>query len=315
MQQIVLLAPNIQPEMQAALAGRYRVFDLTGHAKPKDVPGLDPANVRAVVTKGESVFGANLIDALPKLEIIANFGVGYDGIDVRTALKRGVVVTHTPDVNTDEAANTALALALAITRRICELDRFVRSGEWVKGDFPLTASLVGKTCGILGLGKIGSGIARRVEACGGRVAYHSRTRKEVAYEYFPDALSLATASSLLFVSCPGGEATRGLVDAKVLAALGSEGFLINAARGPIVDEAALIGALGAGTIAGAGLDVFENEPNVPEALRRMPNVVLTPHVGSATRETRQRMADTVLANLEKHFVGEPVVTPVPEMRA
>lgn len=313
MSAVVLLAPGIHPEMRAVLEGKYEVFDMTGYEHPEDVPNLDPGRVRALVSKGESLLGAQLMDALPNLEIIGNFGVGYDGIDVAAAIERGVMVTHTPGVLTDETANMALILALAVTRRIPQMDAFVRAGRWSSEPVALASSIVEKTAGIIGLGKIGSGIARRVEACGARVAYHDRNKLDVPYDFYPSPVELAEASDILFVSTYGGASTHHLVNAEVLNALGPKGYFVNAARGSIVDETALIAALQGGKIAGAGLDVFENEPHVPEELRAMPNVVLSPHMGSGTHETRRRMAELNAANLDCHFAGEPVMTPVPEI--
>ena len=310
----ILFAPNMQPEVQATIRPHYTVYDLTGHDHPARVPEMTPADILGVVTRGESIFGAELMDALPNLEIISNFGVGYDGIDALAAKARGVILTHTPDILTDETANTALVLALDVTRRISESDRFVRAGRWSQGAMPLATSLIDKTAGILGLGRIGRALARRLEACGMRITYSDLKQADgVDYPYYPDPISLAAASDVLFVCCYASQATRNLVDAKVLAALGPKGYLVNAARGSIVDEAALVEALEKGVIAGAGIDVFAGEPHVPPPLLAMDNVVLLPHVGSSTVETRQRMADLTLANLDRHFAGEPVLTPVPEM--
>ena len=311
----ILLAPNMQPEVQATVRPHYTLFDLTGHATPGEVPGLDATEIQGVVTRGESIFGADLMDALPNLEIISNFGVGYDGIDALAAKARGVMLTHTPDILTDETANTALVLALDVTRRISESDRFVRAGKWPGGEMPLATSIIDKTAGILGFGRIGQALARRLEASGMRIAYSDLNPAEgVDYPYHPDPVGLAAACDLLFVCCIGGAPTRNLVNAEVLTALGPAGYLINAARGSIVDEGALVAALEKGTIAGAGIDVFADEPNVPPALMAMDNVVLLPHVGSSTIETRQRMADLTLANLDRHFAGQPVLTPVPQMK-
>ncbi|MBE0529369.1 MAG: 2-hydroxyacid dehydrogenase [Rhodospirillales bacterium] len=311
----ILLAPGIQPEMRAVLDGRFEMFDMTGFDSPADVPGLDPETITAVVTKGESVFREKHIAALPNLKIIANFGVGYDGIEVQAAKARGVMVTHTPNVLTDETATTALLLALAVTRKLVVLDRLVRTGGWPTEPRELLAnSIIGKTAGIIGLGRIGKAIARRLEACGAVVAYTDPAKQDVPYAFHPDPVSLAAASDLLVVACQGGATTRHLVNAKVLDALGPEGFLVNAARGTIVDEKALIAALKEGRIAGAGLDVFENEPHVPADLWAMDNVVLMPHRGSGTHETRRRMAELCRSNLDAFFAGQPLPTPVPEMR-
>jgi len=311
----ILLAPNMQPGVKATVMPKYDTCDMTGYDSPADVPDVDAADIRGVVTRGESIFTAGMMDALPNLEIISNFGVGYDGIDALAAKARGVMLTHTPDILTDETATTALVLALDVTRRISESDRYVRAGKWPEGEMPLATSVIDKIAGIIGLGRIGRALARRVEACGMRIAYNDVEKAaDVDYAYYADPVSLAEAADVLFVCCMANESTRNLVDAKVLAALGSEGFLVNAARGAIVDEPALVEALEKGTIAGAGIDVFANEPHVPEAMKSMDNVVILPHVGSSTVETRQRMADLVLANLDRHFAGEPVLTPVPQMK-
>lgn len=311
----IMLVPGMQDEVKDAVEGKFEVFDMTGYDKPADIPGLDPADVRGTITRGESHFGDELMGQLPNLEISANFGVGYDGIDVHAAKRRGVIVTNTPDVLTDETANTSLMLTLAVTRRLPTLDNIVRSGGWPKVEKELlTNSIVERKVGVLGLGRIGRGIAARMTACGAIVSYCDPVKQDVPYEYFADAVSMAKACDIFVVACLGGDATYRIVNAEVLEAIGPEGYLVNAARGSIVDEAATIAALQAGKIAGAGLDVFENEPHVPEELRAMENVVLTPHCGSGTIETRGRMADLAVANLEAHFAGKPVLTLVPEHR-
>jgi len=240
------------------------------------------------------------------------FGVGYDGVDVAAARERGIAVTHTPNVLNDEVADLAMALVLAVSRRLVEADRYVRTGAWAKGPMPLARKVSGARMGIVGLGRIGNAIARRAEAFGMSIAYTARAEKaDAPYPYFATAEALAREVDFLVVITPGGAATRKLIDAKVLAALGKKGYLVNVARGSVVDEPALVEALRAGTIAGAGLDVFENEPNVPAELLALDNVVLTPHVGSATWQTRQAMADLSFGNLQAHFAGKPLLSPVP----
>jgi lactate dehydrogenase-like 2-hydroxyacid dehydrogenase len=253
-----------------------------------------------------------LIAQLPKLEIVSVFGVGYDGVDVAAARERGIAVTHTPNVLNDEVADLAMALVLAVSRRLVEADRYVRSGAWKNGPMPLARKVSGARMGIVGLGRIGLAIAKRAEAFGMSIAYTSRNaRADLPYPYFPSAEALAREVDFLVVITPGGAATRKLIDAKVLAALGSKGYLVNVARGSVVDEAALVQALLDKTIAGAALDVFENEPHVPSELLALDNVVLTPHVGSATWQTRQAMADLAFGNLAAHFAGRPLLSPVP----
>jgi hydroxypyruvate reductase len=241
-------------------------------------------------------------------------GVGYDGVDVSAALERKIPVTHTPGVLNDDVADLAMALMFCVARRIPQADRYVREGRWAdQGPMPLARKVSGARLGIVGLGRIGLAIAERAQAFGMSVAYTSRNaRTEHAFRYYASARELAAEVDFLVAITPGGAGTRHLIDAQVLAALGARGYLINVARGSVVDEAALIDALQRGVIAGAGLDVFENEPHVPEALRALDNVVLTPHMASATRETRQAMADLAIDNLRAHFAGKPLLSPVPE---
>ncbi|MFG1477811.1 2-hydroxyacid dehydrogenase [Xanthobacter sp. V4C-4] len=275
--------------------------------------GLDPQAVRAIATRGGQRVDAALMARLPKLEIIANFGVGYDTVDAEAAARRGIVVTHTPDVLNEEVADLALGLLLAAVRQIPQADRFVRAGRWRQGAFPLTATLRGRAIGVVGMGRIGRAIARRLEAFGLQVAYHSRRRvPDLPHPHFSDLLALARAVDTLIVIVPGGPATRHMVNAEVLEALGPEGVVVNVARGSVVDEAALLGALQAGTILAAGLDVFADEPNVPEAFLSLDNVVLLPHVGSATRHTRAAMGQLVVDNILSWFDGGGPLTPVPE---
>ncbi len=267
--------------------------------------------VRAIASHG--VIDAALMAALPGLEIVSSFGVGYDGVDTAYAAAHGIVVTNTPDVLNEEVADTTLALMLGAVRQLPAAERYLRAGRWTAAPFPLTASLRGRTVGILGLGRIGKAVARRCEAFGLAVAYHGRRAQEgVPYLYFPTLVGLAAACDILVVIAPGGEETRNLVDAAVLKALGPDGYLINVARGSVVDEAALIEALEAGTIAGAGLDVFADEPRVPQALIDLDHVMLLPHVGSASQHTRRAMGQLVVDNLRAWDAGKAPLTPVPE---
>ena len=273
---------------------------------------LIASRIRAIAANGESKVPASLIQQLPALEVISVFGVGYDGVDVAAARARGIPVTNTPDVLTDDVADLGVALMLALARRIPQADKFVRNGEWPKGLFPLSRKVSGARLGIVGLGRIGQAIARRAESFGMSIAYTARNRKvDIAYPYFPNAEALAREVDFLLVITPGGAGTRGLIDAKVLAALGPKGYLINVARGSVVDQGALVEALINGVIAGAALDVFEDEPNVPAELRAHENVLLTPHIASGTWETRRAMADLAFGNLQAHFSGKPLLTPVP----
>jgi len=255
---------------------------------------------------------ANLINRLEKLEIIASMSVGFDATDVVAAQARGVIVTHTPEVLTGDVADLVMTFILMAPRRIGEAERFLRQGKWLGGRMDLGATVRGKRLGILGLGRIGRAVARRAEVFGLHIAYHDiKPMGDLAYRSYPSLLDLAEASDMLLVACEGGQATRGLVGGAVLDALGPAGFLINAARGTIIDQAAMVAALREGRIAGAALDVFDGEPNVPAELMAMENVVLTPHIASSTHETRRAMGDLVYDNLRAHFDGKPVLTSVP----
>jgi lactate dehydrogenase-like 2-hydroxyacid dehydrogenase len=266
--------------------------------------------IRAAATSGRSGMDAGTMDALPNLRVIAHFGVGTDSVDVDAATERGIRVTNTPDVLTDDVADLALALLLATIRRIVVADRYVRSGSWLKGTMPLTDTPQGKTVGIIGLGRIGRAIARRCEAFNLEVAYQGPNRKtDVDYEYFADPVALAGHCDILVAACPGTDATRGIVSRAVIEALGPEGVFVNISRGSVVDEPALVEALASGRLGGAGLDVFADEPRVPEALLGLDNVVLLPHVGSATHATRRAMGQLVIDNLAAFFAGQPLPTP------
>ena len=306
----VLVVAPLMPYLMEALQRDYTVHDRIHQSDPAALAAAAP-RIRAVVANGEAKVPRELIAQLPALEVITVFGVGYDGVDVKAAHERGVPVTNTPDVLNDDVADLALGLLLSVARRIPQADRFVREGQWPKGPIALSRKVSGGRLGVVGMGRIGQAIAKRAEAFGMHISYTSRSpRSDVNYTYYPDAVALATAVEFLIVITPGGAATRGLIDAKVLKALGPQGFLINVARGSVVDEPALIEALEQGTIAGAALDVFVAEPNVPDKLWQMSQVVLTPHMASGTRETREAMANLVLANLAAHFTGKPLLTKV-----
>lgn len=268
------------------------------------------ARIRGIVMSGGFGSPVALLERLPNLQIISVFGVGYDGVPVDWCRAHGIRVTNTPDVLTEDVADTACALVLMTSRRLIAANRHLHAGAWQKGPFPLAHALRGKLAGIVGLGRIGKAIARRLEAHGMRVAYHGRTRQEGLWEYFESLSELARASDFLIVACPGGATTKHLINTEILAALGTKGTLINIARGSVVDEVALVAALQHGTIRGAGLDVFENEPQVPQALMDCENAVLLPHLGSGTHETRRAMAALVVDNLAAHFTGAPLLTPV-----
>ena len=269
------------------------------------------ARVRGLATFGAGGADATLMDALPKLEIISNFGVGVDAIDLDAAKKRRIVVTNTPDVLNDCVADTAMALTVNVMRKFPQSEGYLRAGQWAaKGGYPLTTSLGGKVMGILGLGRIGEAIARRAQAFGMKIRYHNRKQKDVAYPYDADAATLARNADVLMVVTPGGAQTDKLVNASVLDALGPEGYLVNIARGSVVDEPVLLKYLQEKKIAGAGLDVYADEPRVPPEFFALDNAVLFPHVGSATVETRTAMGNLQVDNLLAHFAGKSVLTRV-----
>jgi lactate dehydrogenase-like 2-hydroxyacid dehydrogenase len=307
---ILLLTPLYAPTL-AELELEFTVHKLWTAPDPDAFMHELSGRVRGAVTTGLAGFKRSHVEALPKLEIIACFGTAHGTLDLAAAKERRVIVTNTPDWMTETVADLALGLLIAVMRRICEADRFVRAGKWPAGPFPMGSELRGKTCGIVGLGNIGRGVARRAEAFGMSVCYYGpRQKPDVAYPYHADLEAMARLSDCLVVACPATAATRNLVDARILDALGPEGFLINVARGAIVDEPALIAALTSRRIAGAGLDVFRDEPRVPAELIAMEHVVIVPHIGSYTREIREERGAKLLANLRAHFAGKPVLTPV-----
>lgn len=299
----VLQLKALSPQLEAGLEAAYAVHRPYRAADPDALIAQVAETVRAVVTGGDLGMPAALWARLPALEIVAVHGVGLDKVDLDVAAARGVTVTTTPGVLTQDVAELAIGLWLSLSRRMVSVDRYVREGRWPKAErLALARRATGRTVGILGLGQIGRAIADMAAPFAGQIAYHSRRPVEgVPYAYQASPLELAKAVNVLFLVTPGDAGP--LVDADVLAALGPDGLLVNVARGSVVDEAALVAALSDGTIAGAGLDVFEDEPNVPEALLTMDNVVLQPHRGSATGEARAAMAALVLENLERHFSG------------
>ena len=309
----VLVNGKPMPHVLEGLEQRYTLHRLFDPADTGAVLSEAAPRIRGIANAGHGGVGAALIDALPKLEIISSFGVGTDNIDIAYAKQRGVIVTNTPDVLNDDVANLAVMLLLAVTRKFVAYDRYVREGRWVReGAPPLTRGIAGRQVGIVGLGRIGRDIARKLEAFNAKIAYFSRNeRPDAGYRYYPDLVALARDSDALIVIVPGGAATEKMIDRRVLDALGPDGVLINVARGSVMDEPALVAALEEGRLGGAGLDVFADEPNVPEALFRMENVVLQPHQGSATMETRRAMGNLVLENLAAHFEGRPLPSPLP----
>ncbi len=306
---LLLLAP-LPPFLQEPLEANYRCIFGRDQVELEAALREHGEEIQGIVGTGGSVVSAEMLERLTKLGIIAVNGVGYDRVEIDACKARGVRVTNTPDVLTADVADLAVALVLMTSRNLIRANRDLCAGEWAAGATRLTQSLHGKRAGIVGLGRIGKAIAERLGPFGLEVGYFGRSWQEVEYQFFADLRQLAAWADFLVVACPGGSSTRLLIDEAVLTALGSKGILINIARGSVVDEAALIRVLAEGQLAGAGLDVFENEPVVPPELLAHPNVVLLPHVGSATRETRGAMADLVLRNLAAHFSGKELITPV-----
>ncbi|CAL5443948.1 unnamed protein product [Camellia sinensis] len=336
----VLMVCPMSPYLEQELESRFKLFRFWNFPQKKEFLKVNSSSIRAVVGTATAGADADLIESLPSLEIVANFSVGLDKVDLVKCKEKGIRVTNTPDVLTEDVADLAIGLILTTLRRVCECDRYVRSGLWKKGDFKLTTKFwvvcpfvfpfgslgiiflvsillstkilfSGKSVGIIGLGRIGLAIAKRAEAFGCPISYYSRSQKlDSKYKYFPSVIELASNCAILVVACPLTDETHHIINRKVIDALGPKGVLINIGRGPHVDEPELVSALIEGRLGGAGLDVFEHEPEVPEQLFGLDNVVLTPHVASATVETRKAMADLVIGNLEAHFSKKPLLTPV-----
>ncbi|KAG0503474.1 hypothetical protein HPP92_003546 [Vanilla planifolia] len=309
----VLMTCPMNAYLEEELRRRCRLFRLWSSPPEKrsDFLRANASEIKAVVGNATVGADAELIDALPALEIVATYSVGLDKVDLVKCREKGIPVTYTPDVLTDDVADLAIGLTICIMRRICQADRFVRSGAWTKRDYRITSKFSGKRVGILGLGRIGLAIAKRAEAFNCNISYFSRTPKpNTDYKDYPTAVELAANSDVLFVACILNEDTIHIVNREVMDALGPNGVLVNIGRGPHVDEPELVKALVEGRLGGAALDVFEHEPHVPEELFGLDNVVLLPHVGSGTVETRKAMADLVLGNLEAHVLKKPLLTPV-----
>ncbi|EOY26806.1 D-isomer specific 2-hydroxyacid dehydrogenase [Theobroma cacao] len=307
----VLMVCPMNSYLEHELEKRFNLFRFWTVPEKSAFLATNKNSIRAVVGNSSAGADAELIEVLPKLEIVASFSVGLDKIDLAKCKEKGIRVTNTPDVLTDDVADLAIGLMLAVLRKLCESDRYVRSGKWKKGDYRLTTKFTGKKVGIIGLGRIGMAVAKRAEAFSCPISYYSRTEKpEIKYKYYPGVVELAANCDILVVACSLTEETLHIINREVIDALGPKGVLINVGRGPHVDEPELVSALVERRLGGAGLDVFEHEPEVPEELFGLDNVVLLPHVGSGTVETRQAMADLVIGNLEAHFLNRPLLTPV-----
>lgn len=308
--EILMIAP-FMPSVMQALETAYTVHKLWEAADRQGLMAQVSSGVRGVATNGSVGITGDVINALPNLEIIACYGVGVDAIDLACAKSRGIPVTTTPDVLTSDVADMAVGLLIATSRRLVRGDQYVRSLEWgQKGEMPLTRRVTGKRAGIVGLGRVGKALARRLTAFEMQISYtDTSAQTDQPYQFVSDLTELARENDFLIVTAAGGPASRKMVNQTVLEALGAKGTLINVSRGSIVDEEALLAALEAGTLGAAGLDVFANEPDVPEALFKFENVVLMPHHSSGTVESRSAMGELIVGNLEAHFSGKSLLTP------
>ncbi|MGM9426396.1 2-hydroxyacid dehydrogenase [Hydrogenophaga sp. MI9] len=298
----------LMPALEASLREQHEVLSAQSPSAATPLADMtDAVRVTAVVTSAPVGVPAAWLPQLPALKVVSSFGVGLDQLPLDAARAMGLPVGYTPDVLNDCVADLAMGLLIDGARRIAAADRFVRRGDWLNGRYPLTTRVSGKRLGIVGLGRIGQAVARRAAGFDMDIAYNNRQPAEgVAWRHEPSLLALAEWADFLVLTVAGGESTRHLVNARVLRALGPQGLLVNVARGSVVDEAALIACLHSGELGGAALDVFDDEPRVPEALLAMEQVVLAPHMASGTRDTRQAMADLVLANLSAGLSGEPL---------
>jgi hydroxypyruvate reductase len=312
MKPTILVMSKLMPAQQVQLEEEFNVVPLYASRDPEKLLQDHKDDIQGIIATTSNPVRQHLMEALSALEIIALDSVGFDNVDIETAKQRSIKITNTPDVVTADTADTALGLLINCARRMVEADMFVRVGQWEGGSKkPRGTSLAGKTAGIVGLGRIGQAIAKRLSAFDINVVYHGRNEKKgMPYQYHSDLETMASLSDFLILSCTGGEETRGLITKDILESLGEKGYLINVARGSVVNEDHLVEALQNNVIAGAGLDVYANEPNVPQELRSLDNVVLMPHIGAQTHETLAIMSNIVLENLQNHFGGKALLTEV-----
>lgn len=305
--EVLLMCPLFAPT-QKRLEETYKVHPLWSAPDQDALIKQLASTCRVVVTSGGRGIDGATLARLPKVKLVSCFGVGVDAIDLDYCASHGITVTNTPDVLTDDVADLAVALMLASLRKVAEADRFVRAGKWLKGSLPLATSVAGRKVGIIGMGRIGQAIADRCRAFKTEIGHHGPRRKDVDGPYFADLVEMATWADVLIAACPGGEATRGLVSAKVLEALGPNGHFVNISRGSVVDESAMVQLLTEGKLGGAGLDVFVDEPKVPAELMTLETVVLQPHQGSGTSQTRQAMGDLTVGNVDAFFGDKALLT-------
>ncbi len=306
----LLQVTSIHPDAQARLIGSYELIQAKLPNIDSDWLARNAKRVEGIVTGGHLGVPSPLMSALPNLKVIGINGVGFDKVDLDLARNRGVRVANTPDVLTDDVADLGVGLTIALLRRLPQSDAYLRAGQWPSGDMPLATKVSGKRIGIFGLGRIGRAVARRFAGFTDRIGYTDIVKHDVPFAYYPDVTALAAASDVLVICAAASASTRQVISTAVLDALGPSGVLVNVARGSIVDEPALVNALQAGHLGGAALDVFEDEPNVPAKLLTMHNVILTPHIASATNETRRAMGDLMIDNFDAFFAGKPMPTPV-----
>jgi len=312
----LLVIGDITVEMQHRLETKFQLHDYFSATDKDALIAQQGSDIEAIATNGHDGVPDDLISRLENLKVISCYGVGYDAIDVAAAADKAILVSHTPDVLNDEVTVTAIMLLMGVARQLRVNMDWISSGDWVKlGHPPLSRSLTGLKVGLVGYGRIGQTIAEKLDIFGCEVSYHARSeRSHSPHRYFGNLTEMASDCDALVVITPGGPATHQLINAEILKALGAEGFLVNVARGSVVDEAALVNALEQGIIAGAGLDVFEKEPHVPLALQQHPHVICTPHIGSATVQTRAAMGNLTVDNLMQYFLDGRVLTPVPELK-
>jgi hydroxypyruvate reductase len=310
----VLIYSRFPKALMARIRERFELLDTAGKPPAEIFTADRLSKIRALVTAGGTPLKADAMEALPSLRAIICYGTGYDGVNLAAASKRGIAVGHSPAANAAAVADLAVTLMLAVTRRLVPADAFVRNGSWAASKpSPLLRAPPGnpgRRVGIYGMGEIGRKIAARMAAFETEVGYFSRTRRELPYRYFESLEALAEWCSVLMIAVRAGADTHHAVDAQILQRLGSDGYIVNIARGSVIDEAALVAALKDKVIAGAGLDVFEKEPRAPDELTGLPNVVLTPHIGGHTMDSHAAMQDCVIANLEAFFAGRPLAYPV-----
>ncbi|SHO44041.1 2-hydroxyacid dehydrogenase [Desulfopila aestuarii] len=306
----IFMAGSMYPGIRTKFENAYNVFHIQSEADFASIPDSWSKECRVFVTNSGTGIERNHLAALPGVKLVANFGVGVDLIDVNYCTQNGIAVSNTPGVITDDVADLTIALLLATVRRVVAADRFVRERKWLEGHFPLGSSIRDMKIGIVGLGAIGQEVARLCKAFGSDIGYFGPRRKPVEYTYYQSLEDLACWADVLIAACPGGKATQGIISAPVLDRLGPQGIFINVARGSVVDEQALVERLVNGGIWGAGLDVFSTEPNIPEELLKLDNVVLQPHLGAATHRSRLKMGELTLANVDAFFAGKTLLTPV-----